>query len=65
MDQNEHNENLGTWLRRAWTAALRIADAMATGRSPVEQLFDRIDRLEREVAAMSKAGATEIRCTRA
>jgi hypothetical protein len=27
------------------------------GRSPVEELFDRIDRLEREVAALKKDGA--------
>ena len=58
MDQAERKENLGTWLRRAWNAAVRTAEAME--RSPVEELFDRIDRLEWEVAALKKESAVGI-----
>ena len=42
-----------SWLRRAWDAALRTAEAMEI--SPIEDLHDRIDRLEQEVAAMKAA----------
>ena len=38
------NGNFGTWLHRAWDAAVRIAEAME--RNPVEELFERIGRLE-------------------
>ena len=55
MDQAERKENFGTWLRRAWNAAIRTAEAME--RSPVEELFDRVDRLEWEVAALKKGAA--------
>ena len=58
MNQAEHKENFGTWLRRAWNAAVRTAEAME--RSPVEELFDRIDRLEWEVAALKNEGAAGI-----
>jgi polyhydroxyalkanoate synthesis regulator phasin len=58
MDQAERKENFGTWLRRAWNAAIRTAEAME--RSPVEELFDRVDRLEWEVAALKKEGAAGI-----
>ena len=37
-------------LRRAWNIALRAAEVMSV--SPMEDLSDRIDRLEREVTAM-------------
>jgi len=55
MDQAERRKDFGTWVRRAWNAALQTADAM--GRSPIEELFGRIDVLEREVAALKKEGA--------
>jgi polyhydroxyalkanoate synthesis regulator phasin len=50
MDQVERKGQFGTWLRRAWNAALRTAEAME--RTPFDQLFDRVDRLEREVATL-------------
>ena len=52
MDQEERKDDFGTWLRRAWSAALRTVEAME--RSPVELLLDRIERLEREVAALKQ-----------
>ena len=58
MDQAERKENFASWLRRAWNAAIRTAEAME--RSPVEELFDRIDRLEWEVAALKKESAAGI-----
>ena len=42
------------WLRRVWAATVRTAEALERG--PVEELFDRIDRLEREVATLKKEG---------
>jgi polyhydroxyalkanoate synthesis regulator phasin len=50
MDQVEPKGRFGTWLRRAWNAALRTAEAME--RTSFDQLFDRVDRLEREVATL-------------
>jgi polyhydroxyalkanoate synthesis regulator phasin len=50
MDQVERKGQFGTWLRRAWNAALRTAEEME--RTPFDQLFDRVDRLEREVATL-------------
>jgi polyhydroxyalkanoate synthesis regulator phasin len=50
MDQVERKGQFGTWLRRAWNAAVRAAEAME--RTPFDQLFDRVDRLEREVATL-------------
>ena len=47
MNHAECKENFAAWLRRAWTAAVQIAEAM--DRSPVEELFIRIDRLEHGV----------------
>jgi polyhydroxyalkanoate synthesis regulator phasin len=46
--QEEHQGKFGAWLRQAWHALIEMADAM--DRSPVEELFERIERLEREVA---------------
>ena len=51
MDQEKRN-SFGTWLRRTWTATLGIVEAMETARTPVEEALYRIDRLEREVAAL-------------
>ena len=62
VDQAERKDIFGTWLGRAWKAALRTAEAME--RSTVEDLFDRIERLEREVAALKKQGAAGIEATR-
>src|SRR5262249_32730727 len=43
---------IGARLRRAWDTALRAAEVMSA--SPMEDLSDRVDRLEREVAAMKE-----------
>jgi|RhiMethySRZTD1v2_1073278.scaffolds.fasta_scaffold5492204_1 hypothetical protein len=48
MDQVERKGQFGTWLRRAWNRALRTAEAM----EPSDQLFNRLHRLEREMAAL-------------
>ena len=48
--QAERQMKFGAWLRRAWYAAVRTAEAMEQG--PVGELFDRVDRLERDVAAL-------------
>jgi hypothetical protein len=53
--QAEHKENFGTWLQRAWNAAVRTAEATAL--SPLEELSDRIDRWEREMAALKGGDA--------
>jgi len=58
MDQAGGKKDFDTWLRRAWSAAVRTAEAM--GRSPIEDLLDRIDRLEREVTALKKEDETGI-----
>ena len=58
MDQEENKGQFATWLRRAWTAAVRTAEAME--RIPFDELFDRVDRLERQVAALKKYGSARI-----
>jgi polyhydroxyalkanoate synthesis regulator phasin len=50
MDQAEPKNDISARLRRAWNTALRAAEIMSV--SPMEDLNDRIDRLEREVAMM-------------
>ena len=50
MDQEDRRGQIGSWLRRAWNAAVRTAEAME--QSPFDQLFDRVERLEREVASL-------------
>ena len=52
MDQQGRTRQFGTWLRRVWNAAIRTAEAME--RTPIDELFDRIDRLEREMAAFKE-----------
>jgi polyhydroxyalkanoate synthesis regulator phasin len=52
MDQAERKDEFDTWLRRTWNAVVRMAEAME--RTPFDKLFDRVDRLEREVAALKK-----------
>jgi hypothetical protein len=54
MDQEERKEQFGAWLRRAWNAVVRTAEAME--RTPLDELFDRVDRLERQAAALKKEG---------
>ena len=61
MDQEVRKDDFRTWLRRAWDGALRILEAME--RSPIEVLLDRIERLEREVAALKKEGSALIEAT--
>jgi polyhydroxyalkanoate synthesis regulator phasin len=52
MGQAEREDGIGTRLRRAWNTALRAAEAISV--SPMEDLSDRIDRLERELATIKK-----------
>lgn len=46
MDQLEHKADLRARLRRTWNALMRAFEAM--DRSPMEDVFDRLDRLERD-----------------
>ena len=46
MDQAKHKADSGTRLRRAWNALMRALEGL--DRSPVEDVMDRLDRLERE-----------------
>lgn len=52
MGQAERKGGIRARLRRAWDTALRAAEVMSV--SPMEDLSDRIDRLEREVEAMKE-----------
>jgi polyhydroxyalkanoate synthesis regulator phasin len=52
MTQRERKDGFGVRLRRAWNTALRAAEAMSV--SPMEDMSARIDRLERELAAMKQ-----------
>ena len=52
MGQAERKDGIRVRLRRAWDTALRAAEAMSV--SPMEDLNDRVDRLEREVVAMEE-----------
>ena len=63
MDHIEHKDDVGTWLRRAWNTALRTVEAMEMGCSPIDELHDRIERLEREVVALKKEGLVAIEAT--
>jgi hypothetical protein len=58
MDQAEHKADFGTSLRRTWSAVMRAAEAMERG--PIEDVFDRLDRLEREMAALKNRKAAGI-----
>jgi len=40
------------WLRQVWNAVVRTAEMME--QSPIEELFERISRAEREVEALKK-----------
>ena len=52
MGQAERKDGIRARLRRAWDTALRAAEVMSV--SPMEDLSDRVDRLEREVVAMEE-----------
>jgi hypothetical protein len=52
MDLAERKADFGAWLRRGWNAVMDAAEAME--RSPMEDVFDRLDRLERDMAAIKK-----------
>jgi polyhydroxyalkanoate synthesis regulator phasin len=55
MYQAKLNADFGGWLRRTWNAMMRAAEVMEV--SPMEDLFDRVDRLENEMAALKKRKA--------
>jgi len=52
MDRSERKDGIRARLRQAWNTAVRAAEAMSV--SPMEDLNDRIARLEREVAMIRK-----------
>ena len=58
MDQEQHKGQFDTWLRRALNAAVRTAEAME--RTPFDELFDRVERLERQVTALKQEGTARI-----
>ena len=49
MDQAEQKTGFGPWLRRAWNALICAFEGM--DRSPMEEVVDRLERLERKMAA--------------
>jgi hypothetical protein len=55
MDQAERKDGIRARLRRAWNTTVRAAEAMSV--SHMEDLDDRIARLEREVAMIKKDAA--------
>ena len=52
MDQTERKADFVGWLRRGWAAILRAAEAIEQSRT--EDMFNRLDRLEREMASLKK-----------
>ena len=52
MDQMERRKEIVVRLRRAWNNALRTAELISV--SPLEDLSDRVLRLEREIAEMKR-----------
>ena len=50
MDQAKHKAGFGTWLRRTWTMVMLALEGM--DRSPMEDVSNRLNRLEREMAAL-------------
>ncbi len=46
MDQAEHKTGFSTWLRHAWNAVMCAFEGL--DRSPMEDVIDRLDRLERD-----------------
>jgi polyhydroxyalkanoate synthesis regulator phasin len=64
MEQEERQQRFGRWLRWAWNAVVRTAEAME--QTPFDELFDRVNRLERQAAALKECTArsdgTDIEC---
>jgi hypothetical protein len=58
MDQAERKTDFGTWLRQIWNAVMLAAEAM--DRSPMDDVFDRLDQLEREMAVLKNRKAAGI-----
>jgi len=50
MHLAEQKTDFGAWLRRAWNKIMTVADAIE--RSPIEDVFYRLDRLERGMTAL-------------
>jgi len=48
MDQAKHKAGFSTWLRRTWTMVMLALEGI--DRSPMEDVIDRLDRLERGMA---------------
>ena len=46
MDQAKHKAGFGTWLRRTWTMVMLALEGI--DRSTMEDVIDRLDRLERD-----------------
>lgn len=55
MNLVEQKTGFGAWLRRTWNALICIADAME--RTPLDDVFDRLDGLERDMATLRKRKA--------
>lgn len=49
MDRAKHKTGFGPWLRHAWNALMCAFEGM--DRSPMEEVVDRLERLERKMAA--------------
>jgi len=54
MNREERKQQFGGWLRWAWNAVVRTAEAIE--QTPFDELFDRVNRLERQAAALKKEG---------
>jgi hypothetical protein len=52
MDQVLHRPGFAARLRRFWDTVARAADAIE--RSPMEDIYDRLERLEREMAELKE-----------
>jgi hypothetical protein len=46
MDRAKHKADFGTWLRRTWNALMCALEGI--DRSPMEEVIDRLERLERD-----------------
>lgn len=57
MDQAKHKAGFGTWLRHARDALMCAFEGM--DRSPMEEVIDRLERLERDRRAPAVLKATE------
>jgi hypothetical protein len=58
MDQANGKTDFGGLVRRTWNAVVRAAEAIEL--TPMEDAFDRLDRLEREMASLKKREAAGI-----